>query len=157
MEEKKTIFDYLGQVMVTFGFSVFIMSVLCLLVGEEAQSVSTIYALGKEGISVATMMQFFCVSVCITGFRYLFFTDRVIKWMSVTMRTVCMLLATIVVIVICTVMFGWFPVGQWQAWASFLITFTVCFVGSLVVTQLKEKEENRRMEEALRRIKREER
>lgn len=153
MEERKTIFDYLGQVMVTFGFSVFVMSVLCLLVGEEAQSVSTIYSLGKEGISVETMMQFLGVSVCITGFRYLFFTDRVIKWMSVTMRTVCMLSATIVVIVLCTVLFGWFPVGQWQAWASFLVTFALCFGGSLAVTQLKEKSENRKMEEALRKIK----
>ncbi len=155
MEERKTVFDYLGQVMGIFGFSIFIMSVLCLFVGEEAQSVSTIYALGKEGISVETMMQFLGVSVCITGFRYLFFTDKVIKWMSVTMRTVGMLSATIVVIVLCTIMFGWFPIDQWQAWASFLLTFALCFAGSLAVTRLKEKSENRKMEEALRRIKEE--
>ena len=72
MEEQKTIFDYLGQVMITFGFSVAVMNVLCLLVGEEAREVSTIYSLGKEGLSVATMLQFLVVAVCITGLRVLF-------------------------------------------------------------------------------------
>lgn len=119
MEEQKTIFDYLGQVMITFGFSVAVMNVLCLLVGEEAREVSTIYSLGKEGLSVATMLQFLVVAVCITGLRVLFFTDRIIRQMSITVRTVCMLSAVVVVIVIFTVLFGWFPVDMWESWAAF--------------------------------------
>lgn len=153
MEEQKTIFDYLGQVMITFGFSVVVMNVLCLLVGEEAREVSTIYSLGKEGLSVATMLQFLGVAVCITGLRFLFFTDRIIKQMSITMRTVCMLTVIVAVIVLCVVLFGWFPVDMWESWAAFLLTFSFCFVGSLLVMHFKEKAENRKMEEALRRIK----
>lgn len=153
MEEQKTIFDYLGQVMITFGFSVVVMNVLCLLVGEEAREVSTIYSLGKEGLSVATMLQFLGVAVCITGLRFLFFTDRVIRRMSITMRTVCMLTAIVALIVLCTVLFGWFPVDMWESWAGFLLTFALCFAGSLMVMYLKEKAENRKMEEALQRIK----
>lgn len=153
MEEQKTIFDYLGQVMITFGFSVVVMNVLCLLVGEEAREVSTIYSLGKEGLSVATMLQFLVVAVCITGLRVLFFTDRIIRQMSITVRTVCMLSAVVVVIVIFTVLFGWFPVDMWESWAAFFLTFGLCFAGSLTVMHLKEKAENRKMEEALRRIK----
>ena len=152
-EEQRTIFDYLGQVMITFGFSVLVMNVLCLLVGEEAQEVSTIYSMGKEGLSVATMLQFFGVSCCITGLRFLFFTDRIIKQMSITMRTVCMLTVIVIVIALCTALFGWFPTDMWESWAAFFLTFFLCFMGSLLLMHLKEKAENRKMEEALRRIK----
>ena len=68
-------------------------------------------------------------------------------------RTVCMLSAVVVVIVIFTVLFGWFPVDMWESWAAFFLTFGLCFAGSLTVMHLKEKAENRKMEEALRRIK----
>lgn len=153
MEERKTIFDYVGQVFIIFGFSIAVLNLFCIIVGEYAQDISGIYSMGKEGLSTATMMQFFGVSVCITGFRFLFFTDRIIRQMSITLRTVCMLLAIIALIVLCTLMFGWFPVDMWQAWMGFLVTFGVCFVGSMTITQLKEKTENRKMEEALQRLK----
>lgn len=153
MEERKTIFDYAGQVFIIFGFSIAVLNLFCIVVGEYAKDVSSIYCMGKEGLSTAAMMQFFGVSVCITGFRFLFFTDRIIRQMSITVRTVCMLLSIIVLIALCTLIFGWFPVNMWQAWIGFLVTFGLCFVGSMTITQLKEKTENRKMEEALRRLK----
>ena len=156
MEDRKTIFDFAGQVFMTFGFSIVALNLFCILVGEYAQEVSGIYSMGKDGLSTATMMQFFGVSICITGLRFLFFTDRIIRQMSITLRTVCMLMSIIVLIVLCTAVFGWFPVDMWQAWTGFFVTFTICFVGSMLVTRLKEKTENRKMEEALRRLKEQE-
>ena len=153
MEERKTLFDYAGQVFIIFGFSIVVLNLFCILVGEYAQDVSSIYSMGKEGLSTATMMQFLGVSVCITGLRFLFFTDRIIRQMSITMRTVCMLLSIIGLIVACVLMFDWFPVDMWQPWAGFLLTFALCFVGSMFATRMKEKTENRRMEEALQRLK----
>lgn len=153
MEDRKTIFDYAGQVFITFGFSIVALNLFCILVGEHAQDVSSIYSMGKEGLSTATMMQFFGVSVCITGLRTLFFSDRVIRQMSITARTVCTLLSIIGLIVLCALMFGWFPVNMWQSWTGFFVTFALCFVGSMVIMRLKEKTENRRMEEALQRLK----
>lgn len=153
MEERKTIFDYIGQIFIIFGFSIMTLNIFCALVGEDAQGVSTIYSMGKEGLAVTTMVQFFGVSVCITVLRAFFFTDRIIKKMSVTMRSVCMLTSIVVIVVFCAVIFGWFPVTMWQSWAGFLITFALCFVGSLFLMTLKERTENRKMEEALQRLK----
>lgn len=153
MEDRKTIFDYAGQVFITFGFCIVALNLLCILVGEYAQDVSSIYSMGKEGLSTATMMQFFGVSVCITGLRFLLFTDRIIRQMSITSRTVCMLMSIIVMVVLCAAVFGWFPVDMWQSWVGFFVTFGLCFVGSMLIMQLKEKSENRKMEEALRRLK----
>ena len=153
MEKRKTIFDYAGQVFIIFGFSIAVLNLLCILVGEHAQDVSGIYSMGKEGLSTATMVQFFGVSICITGLRFLFFTDKIISRMSITVRTVCMLLSIIVLIVLCVLMFGWFPVDMWQPWTGFFVTFGLCFLGSMTITHLKEKTENRKMEEALQRLK----
>ena len=156
MEDRKTVFDYVGQVFITFGFSIVALSLFCILVGEQAKEVSSLYSMGKDGLSVATMMQFFGVSVCITGLRFLFFTDRIIRQMSLTLRTVCMLMSIIVMIVLCAAVFGWFPIDMWQPWAGFFITFAFCFIGSMLITRLREKTENRKMEEALRKLKGEE-
>lgn len=153
MEDRKTFLDYAGQVLITYGFSIVALNLFCILVGEYARDVSSIYSMGKEGLSTATMVQFFGVSVCITGLRFLFFTDKIIRQMSITLRTVCMLLSIIVLILMCAAVFGWFPVDMWQAWTGFFITFALCFVGSMLTTRLKEKTENRKMEEALRRLK----
>ena len=153
MEDRKTLFDYVAQVLIIFGFSIVALNVFCILVGENAQGVSAIYSMGKAGLSTATMMQFFGVSICITGFRFLFFTDRIIRQMSITMRTVCMLLSIIGLIVLCTLVFEWFPVNMWQAWTGFFVTFALCFVGSMTIMRLKEQTENRKMEEALKRLK----
>lgn len=157
MEDRKTIIDYAGQVLITYGFSIVALNLICILVGEDARDVSSIFSLGKEGLSTATMLQFLGVSVCITGLRTLFFTDRIIQQMSITVRTVCMLLSIILLIVLCAAVFHWFPIGMWQAWAGFIITFTICFSCSMLVTRLKEKTENRKMEEALLRLKEQER
>ena len=153
MEDRKTIFDYAGQVFITFGFSIMALNLFCIFIGEYAQDVSSLYSMGKEGLSTATMMQFLGVSVCITGLRFLFFTDRIIRQMSITVRTVCMLLSIIGLIVLCAFLFGWFPVNMWQSWTGFFITFSLCFVGSMIIMRLKEKTENREMEEALQRLK----
>lgn len=156
MEEKKTILDYCASVLITFGFAILVISIFCVLVGEEAWEVSSLYSMGKEGLSVATIMQFFGMSVCITLLRILFFTDSVIKKMSVTLRTICMLVCIIGLIVMCAAVFGWFPVNMWQAWAGFAVSFGLCFVGSCLVMLLKERTQNRRMEEALARLKEQE-
>ena len=153
MEERKAIYDYAGQVFIIFGFSIVALNLLCIFVGEYARDLSSIYSMGKEGLSTATMMQFFGVSVCIAGLRFLFFTDRIIRQMSIFMRAVCMLLSVIGLVVLCAIIFGWFPVDMWQSWAGFLISFGLCFAGSMFIMRLKEKDENRKMEEALRRLK----
>ena len=153
MEERKTIFDYMGQVFITFGFSILVLNIFCVLVGEGAAEVSTIFSMGKDGLAVSTMMQFLGVSICITGLRALFFTDRIITRMSVVARSACMLISIVVLIVLCATIFGWFPVTMWQSWVGFFTTFGLCFAGSLCIMTLKEKTEDRKMEEALQKLK----
>lgn len=153
MEEKRNVFDYLGQILIVFGFSMLILNLLCLAFGNEAKDISAMFVLGNRGVPVEIAFQFLCVSALIVGARFVFFTDIVIKNMPLWMRTVCMLITAILIIAAFVVAFRWFPVMMWQPWAMFFVCFGLSFLGSYFVMVIKEKAENKRMEEALRRFK----
>ena len=153
MDEKKTIFDYLAQVMIIFGFAMLVLNIFCLVFGNAAKDISTIFELGDQGIPVGIALQFLCVSALITGLRFVFFTDVIIKKMPIWLRTVCMLTIAVMIIAAFIIIFNWFPVNMWQPWAMFFVCFGLSFLGSCFVVIVKEKVENERMEEALRRLK----
>ncbi|MDE7298817.1 MAG: hypothetical protein K2N94_08300 [Lachnospiraceae bacterium] len=153
MEEKTTIFDYFAQVLVVFGFAMLLMNVFCLAFGGSAKEVSAMFALGNQGVPVGISFQFFGISVLITGARFVFFTDVMIKKMPVWLRTISMLTAVIIIIAAFVIAFRWFPANRWQLWAMFFLCFGISFLGSYFVMRIKERAENRRMEEALQRLK----
>lgn len=152
MEEKKTIFDYLAQVMIVFGFAMLTLNIFCLIFGNDAKDFSALFQLGDQGIPVEIALQFLCVSTLITGVRFVFFTDVMIQKMPIWLRTICMLLFTVTMIAVFIVIFHWFPVNMWQPWAMFFLCFGLSVLGSFFVVIVKEKVENKRMEEALRRL-----
>lgn len=156
MEKRKTIFDYLAQILMIFGLTMLIMNIFCLAVGDSAREFSAMFALGSRGLPVETAFQFLCVSALITGLRFLFFTDTFIRRMSLWLRTVCMLTAVILVIAVFIAVFHWFPVNMWLPWAMFFLCFAVSFVCSWLVTVIREKHENQKMEEALQKLKEQE-
>jgi len=153
MEEKKTIFDYLFQIMVVFGFSMLLINIFCLVFGNSAKGFSAMFELGNQGIPVKIAFEFLCVSALITGIRFLFFTDICIKKMPVWARTICMLTSVVTVITAFIIIFDWFPVNMWQPWVMFFLCFGISFIVSYFVMIIKEKVENRKMQEALERLK----
>lgn len=156
MEEKKTIFDYLAQIMAVFGFTMLIVNLFCLAVGNYAKEISTVFALGNQGVPVSIALEFLALSALITGLRALFFTDLWIKKMPVWARTVCLLCSSVLMIAAFVALFRWFPIDMWQPWAAFFLCFGISFAGSCFVMTLKEKLENRKMQEALERLKKKE-
>lgn len=153
MEERKTIFDYLAQVLMIFGFAMLTLNLFCVALGDSAKDISTMFALGSRGVPAETAFQFLCISAFVTAARFVFFTDTFIRQMPLWLRTVCMLTAIITVIAVFVAVFGWFPVHMWQPWAMFFLCFGVSFLASWLVMTIREKQENRRMEEALQRLK----
>lgn len=152
MEERKTMFDYIGQVLTIFGFTMLLLLGFTFLFGENAKEYSTIFSLGKEGIGADTMIQFLLASVVTVTLRTLFFTDMLFKNMRVAVRTVGMVLSELLVIIVLIWLFGWFPMDECLPWIMFFASFGICFVISLTVTAFRERMENKRMEEALERL-----
>lgn len=153
MEEKRNIFDYLAQVLSVFGFAMLTLNIFCLIFGDSAREFSAMFELGSQGVPAKIVFQFLCVSALIVGARFLFFTDIIIRKMPIWLRTVCMLTAVVIIIAAFVTAFHWFPANMWQPWAMFFLCFGISFCGSYLVMTVREKVENKRMDEALRRLK----
>ena len=152
MEEKKTIFSFLGNVFCVFGISMALLMVFCRLFGGMAGEISSMFRLGKEGIPVDIMAQFLTVSFIITGIQYLIFSEKLLRRWSVLARTMTMILIVVAVLSVFICLFGWFPLGMWEPWVRFLTCFLICFGVSTLLMRLKTRLENRKLEEGLARM-----
>lgn len=152
IEERKPFCGYLAQVFTLYGITICIFIFFGLVTGDYAKEVSSLFALGSLGLRFSTMLQLLGMSVVITLFRILFFTDIFIRNMAIVKRTAGMLTGVVALIVLFVAVFDWFPMDQAEAWISFFVSFGICFAASTGVTLLKEKAENRKMEEALREL-----
>ncbi|MGN0513308.1 MAG: hypothetical protein ACI4S2_05765 [Lachnospiraceae bacterium] len=149
MEDNKTIFNYLGQLFATYGIIVTIFVVFTLLIGENVNGVSSLYSLGNKGLSIQTLIQVFILSIIITISQVAFLTDKWIKNMQMIIRNI-MFFGTICVTV---ALFSWFPMGNVGAWIGFLISFIVCSAISVGIKKLAEDAENKKLAQALKKLK----
>lgn len=156
MDNKPTILDYLSQAFMIFGIAVLTLNIFCLLFGDSAREISAIFALGSEGLTVTTMLQFLLAIGITILFRFIFMTDIIIKKMPLAARIITMFAAAFLNIMVFVILCGWFPVDNIMAWIMFLISFAISCAVSTAVSLLKEKMENRKLAEALNRLKEEE-
>ncbi|MGN0385508.1 MAG: hypothetical protein ACI4EX_06465 [Lachnospiraceae bacterium] len=152
MEENKTIFDYIGQFFATFGIIVTIFIVLGSVIGEKAKNISTLFSLGNKGLRLDTLLQLFVFALILTFAEILFVTDRVIKKMPMAARIICFFVTVTITIVGFVICFAWFPIDDEKSWIGFFVSFTVCTVIGVGISILKEKAENKKMEQALNRF-----
>ena len=155
MLEKKSIFDYAAHMMIIWGVSIACQCLFCILFGESAKGMSSMFSLGGEGIAIETLLQLLLLAVLITGFRWLFFTDIVFKQMTILFRAVGMLAGAVVSVGVFSALWKWFPINRFTSWVCFFGCFFVCAVISFMVSVWKEKMDNRKMQEALNRLKEE--
>ena len=149
MEEKKTIFNYISQAFATFGIIVLIFIVFGLIVGESARDYSPLFALGKEGISIPTLCELLLLSVMITFAQTVFMTDKWIMNMTIILRYIFMFVTVFVIMVIMIFIFKWFPLTDITSWIGFIVSYAISMFVSVLITRLRERAENSKMQEAL--------
>ncbi len=153
MKKKDTVFDYVISIFLIYGFVILCLCLFCVLFGEAAKDYSTLFALGGQGLTVDTLLQYFVLSAIIATLKFVLFTDGLVKNIPLVIRSIVMFGAVILVIVVMVILFDWFPDDMWEAWFSFFVCFLVCAVVSAILSAVKEKYENRKLEEALREMK----
>ena len=153
MEKRYTIFDFLGQIFFIFGVTVTCLSIFVVLFGADAEGMSTMFALGDKGLTVAALGQFLLMAFLISFFRFVLFTDFLIKRWSVPARTICMFVIIVIMIGVFAACFGWFPVKEVKSWIMFFISFFMCCTVSVTLSVWKEKKENEKLQNALERMK----
>lgn len=155
MEEKKSVFDYIGQVFQMFGFCMLWMLCFVKIFGESAKEISAFFSLGTAGIPINIVLQFLGISIVLVFFRYFFFTEVVLKNLSLAKRTIGMVLTVLTIISSAIYLFSWFPVDMWEAWLMFLLSFFLCFLISVKIVTVKAKIENKKLADALAKIQKE--
>lgn len=153
MEENKTIFNYISQIFATFGIIVLMFIILGSMMDEEVRAFSSLFGLGKEGLSMSTLLQLFLLAIIISIGQIIFLTDRWIKNMPLVLRNICFFAVIILAMVFFCCIFSWFPVSNVKAWIGFMLSFLACTTISIVIGRIKEKAENKKMAQALQSIK----
>ena len=154
--KKDTVFDFLVHIMVVWGITIILLCGFSLLFGEKAKGLSSMFRFGQSCISVDTLLQFLLLATVITALRWLFLSDKLIKQLSMLFRNIFLFAGVIMVVGIEAAVFEWFPINQAKSWLMFLLSFTVCATFSIAISVAKEKHENRRLQDALERLKRDE-
>lgn len=139
-----------------YGITTGLLNVFCIIFGTSAHGISTIFSLGKAGVGIETSFQFLLAVSVIVGLRLIFSTDILIKNMPLAARIIAMFAGAFATIVAFVFLFDWFPADLPLAWIMFIVCFAVSCAVSTLVSVLAEKQENRRLEEALKRYKEEE-
>ena len=153
MEESRSVFDYISKVFTVFGVVILIHVVIGLLVGADASEMSTLFTLGSEGLAMATIIQLFALSVIVIVLQTVFLTDRFIKNMSIAVRIILMFVSVTCSVIVFIIAFKWFPVNDVKAWIGFFVSFAICSVMGVWFSRMKEKAENKKMDEALEKYK----
>ena len=156
MENRPTILKFLQKVFVIYGITTFILNIFTLIFGDAAKEMSTIFSFGNEALGVKTAMQFLLAVVILVLIETLFTTDIVIKKMKNPMRICLMIVSIFAVISLFVAVFGWFPTDLAMPWIMFIICFAISSAVSTIITAYSEKQENKKLDEALKRFKGEE-
>lgn len=155
MDKSYSILKFFSHVFMIYGIIIGLLNIFCVLFGASAQSVSTIFSLGSAGICVSTSVQFLFAISIIVGLRVIFMTDMLIKKMPLVVRMIAMFAGAFATIIVFIFLFDWIPADVPLAWIMFILCFVISCAASTLISVLAEKQENRRLEEALYRYKEE--
>lgn len=156
MENRPTILKFLQRVFVIYGITTLILNIFTLIFGDAAKEMSTIFSFGSEALGVKTSIQFLFATFLLISLETLFMTDAVIKRMNMALRSVLMFASIFAVVTLFAVVFDWFPTDMALPWIMFIICFAISSAVSTIITAYSEKQENKKLDEALKRFKGEE-
>lgn len=149
MEEKKTVFYYVRQAFATYGVIVLVFAIMSIVIGERTKDYAALFSMGNAGMSMPILMELLLLAVIITLAQVVFLTDTWIMNMSLMIRNVLFFVSVLIVIVFMIVAFHWFPARDMTAWLGFIISYALSMIISALITRLKERAENTKMQEAL--------
>ncbi len=155
MEDRKTIFNYLEEVLCIFAITILILIGIAYITGDTVKDLSTMFQLGSKAIALSTMLQFFLMSVFITVLKFLLFSEHFFKNQSILLKTIIMIICIIIMTAIFANIFGWFPTNMWEPWAAFAISFGISFCTAIVLMIVKNNLENKKIQEGLQKLKQE--
>ena len=155
MDQNFSVFKFLSQIFTIYGITTVLLNIFCVMFGESAYKFSTIFSLRSAGIGVATSFQFLLALFIITALRFIFMTDVLIKKMPLVARIIALFSGAFATIIAFIFIFNWFPSDMPIAWIMFIVCFMISCTVSTIISVIAERQENRKLDEALKRYKEE--
>lgn len=150
---KNKISKFLNKTFFIFGIIIFFLTLESFVVGENAKKVTSIFAQSGYGLNSNVILEFLGLSMVIVIFDLFLFSEKVLIGISITLRLSIMIFLSFLSALIFVFMFKWFDSYSLISWIYFLLCFVISCSISVFLTMSKEKKENQKLEEALRKYK----
>lgn len=141
--------SFITHVLNQYAVTILLMMIITALFGRKAESYSTMFTLGSQGISLPTLLQLLLFSLLISVMQVFYFSERIIKHMMSLWRTILMLITILIISLIFIILFDWFPLNSLSAWLGYFICFGGGTLGGSLYMILKTRKDSKRYEELL--------
>jgi hypothetical protein len=131
------IVDLFRSFAISFTLSLLVISFFGLLVAyfvPESKNVSTLFALGHNGLTYSTIFQIACLALIIALIIEFLLSDRFFIKMRYLLRYFIFYISVFIATIIFVVAFKWFPVDNLIAWVSFTLSVIACYAISSAIT-----------------------
>ena len=149
VRENKGFFQFVNGILTTYGFMVMVFIPFVLVFGESARGFSSFFSFGGIALNISTLIELLILAVVINICSSILFTDKWIRNMPIVVRSILFFTIITLTIVIFVYLFHWFPINYVEAWIGFFLSFGISSTLGVIVSRLKEKSENERMNKAL--------
>lgn len=137
MKRQGFIINYL----ITFAASILVISLLGYLLGDMVKDVSTLFSLGKTGLSYEVILEIAILSFFITMYTYILFESKFFNKQLFLHKVIAMFFISGLTTAVFIAVFGWFPITFIKGWIGFIISFLICFVVATAGMLYKNKKE----------------
>ncbi|MCL1845154.1 MAG: hypothetical protein FWF77_04545 [Defluviitaleaceae bacterium] len=149
MDEKKSAFKlFYTHLSSTFISSVMSIVLAGMLLADSENVQGGLFRLG-EGLAYEGVIQIFLWSCVISGLTVVLTSDIWFGKIMLLWRAAVLMFLAVAVSALFALVFRWFPIDMWEAWATFLAFFIIGFGGGLAVAVAKTKIEDRRFNKLL--------
>jgi hypothetical protein len=146
------IVEFLRRFGVVFTITILVISFTGILIARhfpDTQYISTLFILGSTGLPYSAIVQLAACSLVLAVYSMLFFSERLLTKMRFMWRFFYLYLLTLLTVSIFSMIFGWFPADNPLSWISFILWLTICFTFAYILTRLKFKLENKKINKLL--------
>lgn len=149
MERKITVAQFAISTLVAFTVMILFLTLIGPLVGGDAKEISTLFSLGSQGISYATIRQTLVMALYASIVQVVFLSNWIVKKMMLLWRTILVFFFILTGIGALSVWFRWLPLNNTVAWVAYLFSFAgACSLSTLLMV-VKTRRESAQVEKKL--------
>lgn len=146
-------YQFASKVLTIYAITILIVSTIAGICGDEVSMYSSLYQMGSKGLAYETLLQLFVSSLMITAINTFFFSEKHFKNQMMIWKMVGMMITILVIMIGFIYIFKWLPFDSSTAallsWGCFLVAFLGCFGGSILLSVIKMKLEEKKYDELL--------